>query len=128
MPGESQGQRSLVGCRLWGCTESDTTDATQQQQQQQQQLVTTIILILSSNNILFSPNFHFPPNLHQRLFILILMSHTPKVSSFPLSAREHLLPQPHLQLLPWKLLEYTVVSLFSNFNLSLLVNSCLYPF
>ena len=26
---------SLVGCRLWGCTESDTTEATQQQQQQQ---------------------------------------------------------------------------------------------
>ena len=33
LPGESQGQRSLVGCRLWGCTESDTTDVTQQQQQ-----------------------------------------------------------------------------------------------
>ena len=26
-----------MGCRLWGCTESDTTEATQQQQQQQQQ-------------------------------------------------------------------------------------------
>ena len=24
LPGESQGRRSLVGCRLWGCTESDT--------------------------------------------------------------------------------------------------------
>ena len=24
----SQGQRSLVGCRLWGRTESDTTEAT----------------------------------------------------------------------------------------------------
>ena len=35
LPGESQGQRSLVGCRLWGRTESDTTEATQQQQQQQ---------------------------------------------------------------------------------------------
>ena len=34
LPGESQGQRSLVGGRLWGCTESDTTEATQQQQQQ----------------------------------------------------------------------------------------------
>ena len=33
LPGESQGQGSLVGCRLWGCTESDTTEATQQQQQ-----------------------------------------------------------------------------------------------
>ena len=28
LPGESQRQRSLVGCRLWGCTESDTTDMT----------------------------------------------------------------------------------------------------
>ena len=33
LPGESQGQRSLVGCCLWGCTESDTTEATLQQQQ-----------------------------------------------------------------------------------------------
>ena len=33
LPGESQGQGSLVGCHLWGHTESDTTEATQQQQQ-----------------------------------------------------------------------------------------------
>ena len=33
LPGESQGQGSLVGCCLWGRTESDTTEATQQQQQ-----------------------------------------------------------------------------------------------
>ena len=32
-----QGQTSLVGSHLWGCTESDTTKVTQQQQQQQQQ-------------------------------------------------------------------------------------------
>ena len=32
LPGESQGWQSLVGCRLWGCTESDTTEAAQQQQ------------------------------------------------------------------------------------------------
>ena len=32
LPGESQGWRSLVGCRLWGRTESDTTEVTQQQQ------------------------------------------------------------------------------------------------
>ena len=30
LPGESQGWGSLVGCRLWGCTESDTTEVTQQ--------------------------------------------------------------------------------------------------
>ena len=34
LPGEFQGQGSLVGCRLWGCTELDTTEVTQQQQQQ----------------------------------------------------------------------------------------------
>ena len=28
LPGESHGQRSLVGCHLWGCTESNTTEAT----------------------------------------------------------------------------------------------------
>ena len=27
-PGESQGQQGLVGCRLWGRTESDMTEAT----------------------------------------------------------------------------------------------------
>ena len=34
LAGESQGQGSLVGCRLWGRTESDMTEAAQQQQQQ----------------------------------------------------------------------------------------------
>ena len=28
LPGEFQGRRSLVGCRLWGHTESDTTEVT----------------------------------------------------------------------------------------------------
>ena len=28
LPGESQGRGSLVGCRLWGHAESDTTEAT----------------------------------------------------------------------------------------------------
>ena len=28
LPGESQGQRSLVGCRLWGHTELGTTEVT----------------------------------------------------------------------------------------------------
>ena len=31
LPGESQGRGILVGCRLWGRTESDTTEGTQQQ-------------------------------------------------------------------------------------------------
>ena len=28
LPGESQGRGSLVGCHLWGRTESDTTEVT----------------------------------------------------------------------------------------------------
>ena len=28
LPGESQGRGSLVGCRFWGCKESDMTEAT----------------------------------------------------------------------------------------------------
>ena len=28
LPGESQGRQGLVGCHLWGRTESDTTEAT----------------------------------------------------------------------------------------------------
>ena len=34
LPEESQGRGSMVGCRLWGHTESDTTEVTWQQQQQ----------------------------------------------------------------------------------------------
>ena len=34
LPGESQERGNLVGCCLWGRTESDTTEATQQQQNQ----------------------------------------------------------------------------------------------
>ena len=33
LPGESQGWRSLVGCRLWGRTEPDTAEAPWRQQQ-----------------------------------------------------------------------------------------------
>ena len=36
LPGESQGRGSLVGCLLWGRTESDTTEATWQHPQQSQ--------------------------------------------------------------------------------------------
>ena len=34
LPGDSQGRGSLVGCRLWGHTESDMTEVTEQQQQE----------------------------------------------------------------------------------------------
>ena len=38
LPGKSQGRESVVGCRLWGLTELDTTEVTYQQQQQQRGL------------------------------------------------------------------------------------------
>ena len=43
LPGESQGRGSLVGCPLWGRTESDMTEATQQQQQQHIEMVVKVI-------------------------------------------------------------------------------------
>ena len=43
LPGESQEWGSLVGCRPWGCTESDTTEATQQQQQPRGKLDSEIL-------------------------------------------------------------------------------------
>ena len=52
LPGESQGRGSLVGCRLWGHTESDTTEATQQQQQQRHgNIKVSTITLLSSLNM-----------------------------------------------------------------------------
>ena len=50
LPGESQGQGSLVGCRLWGRTESDTSKATQQQQQQQPEMQ-TLVFVNSSTSL-----------------------------------------------------------------------------
>ena len=44
LPGESQEWGSLVGCPLWGLTESDTTEGTQQQQQQQHMIFVFLFL------------------------------------------------------------------------------------
>ena len=55
LPGESQGQRSLVGCRLWSRTESDTAEGTQQQQQcwlkQGEYLLLTSRSVVSSSEV-----------------------------------------------------------------------------
>ena len=37
------GQGSLVGCRLWGRTESDTTEAKQQQQQSELRMLESLL-------------------------------------------------------------------------------------
>ena len=44
LPGEPQGWGSLVGCHLWGHTESDTTEVTQQQQQQEFKIIVRRII------------------------------------------------------------------------------------
>ena len=46
LPGEPQGRGSLVGCCLWGRTESDTTEVTKQQQQQQQFVSANLRLLI----------------------------------------------------------------------------------
>ena len=46
LPGESQGWGSVVGCRLWGRTESDMTEMTQQQQEPLAELPTPVWLNL----------------------------------------------------------------------------------
>ena len=38
----------VVGCHLWGCTESDTTEVTQQQQQQQERFMVISIPALNT--------------------------------------------------------------------------------
>ena len=48
--GDEQG--SLVGCRLWCCTESDTTEAMQQQQQQQQDTDNSLLCSCTYNTCL----------------------------------------------------------------------------
>ena len=55
LPGESQGRGSLVGCCLWGRTESDTTEATQQQQQQPTLLVGMQNGVAAMQNIMNVP-------------------------------------------------------------------------
>ena len=102
LPGESHGQRGLVGCRLWGRTESDMTEATQQQQQQLTFNFSTDItgkLILDpgfeSNEILFEPATEMGLRIQVGLLLLI-----PKVLSLPFEPQDNfflsgLIPRLH---------------------------------
>ena len=69
LPGESQGRGSLVGCRLWGRTESDTTEATQQQQ-------------LSSNLIVQFSMYNFSLAFFFASYITIISNVIIKISFF----------------------------------------------
>ena len=73
LPGESQGQRSLVGCHLWGHTESDTTEATWQQQQQQSSVVSVGVLLRSAHNGI-SLLIEFHASFFGALFFLVCVS------------------------------------------------------
>ena len=100
LPGGSQGQGSLVGCRLWGCTELDTTDATQKQQQQN--LILFHLFSLSSKLPLIQPvegflcplTYPLPPSFFKcfhtiwpkkipQAFILFFLWPSPRISLFP---------------------------------------------
>jgi len=61
LPRESQGRGSLVGCCLWGFTESDTTEATEQQQQQQQQDICLVVGLMDHTAVLLLV-FQEPPH------------------------------------------------------------------
>ena len=64
LPGESLGQGSLVGCRLWGHTELDTIEVTWQQQE-----VCENFIFLS-----FIHDTEFPPKLMRNSHLYITES------------------------------------------------------
>ena len=72
------GQRSLVGCSPWGCTESDTTEATQQQQQQLPNSSLTYALL--SSKIVWSPQFPLLFSKYDYLSPFFLATHIDIVS------------------------------------------------
>ena len=75
LPGESQGWGSLVGCRLWGLAESDTTEATQQQQQHQYKVMECWL-----KDTTFSPDWNMPLGKFYLLaFIFFLAFHQVRV-------------------------------------------------
>ena len=82
LPGESQGRGSLVGCRLWGRTESDTTEATQQQQQQQ-------CIYVNSNLPRHPPTFR-PWYPYASLYVCVSISALQTGSSVPLFWTPHI--------------------------------------
>ena len=70
LPGESQGWGSLAGCRLWGRTESDTTEATYQQQQH-------------STSIPFWKSFWISPTCLEPWTLLVSLFQSPNLLIFP---------------------------------------------
>ena len=77
LPGESQGRGSLVGCCLWGCTESDTTEVTQQRQQHSIPYLTFGETVFYSDTVFHSgaPFYTFTKHLGSFQFPHILPKH-----------------------------------------------------
>ena len=89
LPGKSHGRWSLVGCYLWGRTESDTTETTEQQQH------LTFLFLKHLHGWL--PHF-FQASLHLLLFREIfpsVFSGVPQFPSQPLNFSPH---TPHFSL------------------------------
>ena len=88
LSGESQGRQSLLGCHLWGCTELDTTEATQQQQQQKTE--GNISLLKQSNN----PNelIKETKNVTQLSMVFKKITHIPTRNDFSILLSPHILP------------------------------------
>ena len=61
LPGESQGQWSLVGCRLWGRTESDTTEVTYSSSSM------SIELVMLSNHLILCYPLLLLPSIFPRI-------------------------------------------------------------
>ena len=79
LPGESQWLGSLVGCRLWGRTESDITEATWQRQQQQGIILYVYVCMCVSCVSVFNIIRHFQPifqrsytNLHCQYLVFFI--------------------------------------------------------
>ena len=75
LPGESQGRGSLVGCCLWGRTESDTTEATQQQPNAWYAIPFSAVLL---ENLLCALSKEAYPHLPKQKFETLLTGTNPK--------------------------------------------------
>ena len=83
LPGEPQGRGSLVGCRLWGHTESEMTEVTQQQQHVQfsgvkyihtaaQRCSRNFFILRNRNSIPIKPNFPLAPQSLVSIFLVLI--------------------------------------------------------
>ena len=90
------GTGSLMGCRLGGCTESDTTEAAQQQQQQQQR-----------QEKLFSFSLSLLPETTEQCFSKYGLWTTSNINYLEIEWHM-LIPAPHPKLMETEFLEWSL--------------------